>query len=322
MITVVAPGLDTCVQDFPGRLGCYAFGFPPSGPLDSWSFRLANALVGNTTGAAALECQYIGPTLRFQEDCLIAITGADMSPELDGHPVASWQRIAVRKGQTLAMSYARYGARAYLAFCGGIDVPEFMGSRSTFKKAGVGGLNGSCLVEGQTFSLNGSRAVDDAPVTIPEDRRPHIPSDNHWEIEVVAGPNDDWIAEESIKQFIETDWKLSSKNDRTGFRLEGPDWTFTDKAHNKPPEHGEYPSNVIDYGYPIGGINLGGQTPIILVNDAITMGGFICPFTVPECAFWKLGQSVPGSVYQFQLVSVEEAQRLSDKLSALIAGAM
>ena len=100
-----------------------------------------------------------------------------------------------------------------------------------------------------------------------------------------------------------SDWKLSAKSDRTGFRLDGPQWTFTAKAYNKLPENGSEPSNIIDHGYPLGAINLAGQTPIILVNDGPSMGGFINPYTVPSAAFWKLGQSRPGDIYRFKAVS-------------------
>jgi urea carboxylase len=315
LIEVVKPGLDTCVQDYPGRIGHYAQGFPPSGPMDSWSFRLANLLVGNPAGAAALECQFIGPTLTFHTDSVIAVCGCDMAAKLDDTPAPLWRSVAATAGQTLEMSFAATGARSYVAFAGGIDVPEFMGSRSTFKKALVGGLGGTSLVAGATFSLG--PADSRAGRTVPEDRRPPLPTDKRWTIEVVAGPNDDWIDAAGHRRFLESDWILSSKSDRTGFRLEGPEWTFTRKAREKPPEHGSDPSNIIDYGYPIGGINLGGQTPIILVKDALNMGGFICPYTVPMAAFWKLGQSRPGDSYRFKSIGVEEAQESRRRLDVL-----
>ena len=111
--------------------------------------------------------------------------------------------------------------------------------------------------------------------------------------------------------------ELSSKSDRSGFRLDGPEWTFSDKAHNKAPEHGSDPANIIDQGYPCGAINLAGQTPIILVSDGPSMGGFINPYTVPQCAFWKLGQSKPSEIYRFKEISVEQAQQRAREISAL-----
>jgi 5-oxoprolinase (ATP-hydrolysing) subunit C len=315
MFEVIVRGLETSIQDYPGRIGYWNQGFPPSGPMDSWSFRLANLLVGNDAGAAGLEVQYMGPTLKFQRDGVIAITGADMQPKLDGQPVPLWESIAVKAGQTLVLTSSKVGVRSYIAIAGGVDTPPWLGSRSTFHKAGVGGMQGRALVEGQVVPVAkgkgspGRRAKPEC--------RPSFATDKIWTIEVVAGPNDDWVDEAGHKRFLSTDWKLSSKSDRTGFRLEGPQWTFTEKAHKKAPENGAEPSNIIDQGYPLGAINLAGQTPIILVNDGPSMGGFINPYTVPSAAFWKLGQSKPGDLYRFKSISVDEAQALRKKLNAV-----
>ena len=121
-IEVIKAGLETSVQDFPGRYGFWEQGFPPSGPFDMWSFRLANILVGNEPAAAGLECQFMGPTLVFSDDCVIALTGAEMNATLDGEALPQWESVAVAKGQTLACGFASVGARAYLAVSGGIDV--------------------------------------------------------------------------------------------------------------------------------------------------------------------------------------------------------
>jgi urea carboxylase len=315
MFEVIVRGLETSIQDYPGRIGYWNQGFPPSGPMDSWSFRLANLLVGNDAGAAGLEVQYMGPTLKFQRDGVIAITGADMQPKLDGQPVPLWESIAVKAGQTLVLTSSKVGVRSYIAIAGGVDTPPWLGSRSTFHKAGVGGMQGRALVEGQVVPVAkgkgspGRRAKPEC--------RPSFATDKIWTIEVVAGPNDDWVDEAGHKRFLSTDWKLSSKSDRTGFRLEGPQWTFTEKAHKKAPENGAEPSNIIDQGYPLGAINLAGQTPIILVNDGPSMGGFINPYTVPSAAFWKLGQSKPGDLYRFKSISVDEAQTLRKRLNAV-----
>ena len=319
MFEVIQPGLETSIQDYPGRIGFWNQGFPPSGPMDSWSFRLANLLVGNEAGAAGLECQYMGPTLGFQRDGVIAVTGADMQAKLDGQPLPAWESVAVKAGQTLAMSSPKSGVRAYVAVAGGIDTPAWLGSRSTFHKAGVGGMGGYALKKGQVVPVAKAKGMPGRKVK--PDCRPTFPSDKIWSVEVVPGPNDDWVDAAGHKRFLTTDWKLSSKSDRTGFRLEGPQWTFTEKAHKKAPEHGADPSNIIDQGYPLGAINLCGQTPIILVNDGPSMGGFVCPYTVPSAAFWKVGQSKPGDIYRFRSVSVDEAQVLRRKLNAICTAA-
>jgi len=286
--------------------------------MDSWSFRLANRLAGNPPGAAALECQFLGPTIRFRNDTVTAITGADMDPRLDGEPVPMWESVFVRAGQELALSFARTGARAYIAIAGGIDTPPWLGSLSTFHKAGVGGMDGHAVNAGQRIPIGASPPR--VSLRVPQARRPPISRDKRWVIEAVRGPNDDWIDDAGHERFATAEWKLSGKSDRTGFRLEGPEWTFTAKALHKAPEHGSEPSNIIDQGYPLGAVNLSGQTPIILVHDGPSMGGFICPYTIASAAFWKLGQSKPGDVYKMRVVSVGEAQTLRRELDRL-AGA-
>jgi len=308
MVQVIKKGLETSVQDYPGRIGALNLGFPPSGPMDSWSFRLANVLVENKPGAAALECQFMGPTLKFNSDRIIAITGANMSPKINGTPVPLWESLEVKKDQVLEMSFATVGARSYIAFSGGINTTPWLGSRSTFHKAGVGGIEGKAIQDGQIIPLNKSKSV--AGRKIKKSSIPIMSTNKKWSVEVVKGPNDDWVDEKGHKMFLNSDWKLQSKSDRTGYRLDGPNWTFTEKATHKGLEHGTFPSNIIDQGYPVGAINLAGQTPIILVNDGPSMGGFIVPYTVPSASFWKLGQAKPGDSFNFVEISVEQAQTL------------
>ena len=143
-----------------------------------------------------------------------------------------------------------------------------------------------------------------------KDSIPVMSTNKKWSIEVVKGPNDDWVDDKGHKMFLNADWKLQSKSDRTGYRLDGPKWSFAEKATNKGLEHGTFPSNIIDQGYPAGAINLAGQTPIILVNDGPSMGGFIVPYTVPSASFWKLGQAKPGDSFKFVKISVDKAQEL------------
>jgi urea carboxylase len=308
MVQVIKKGLETSVQDYPGRIGTLNLGFPPSGPMDSWSFRLANVLVQNEPGAAALECQFMGPTLKFNSDRIISITGANMSPKIDGTPVPLWESLEVKKDQILEMAFATVGARSYIAFSGGINTEPWLGSRSTFHKAGVGGIEGKAIQDGQVIPLNKSKSV--AGRKIKKNSIPVMSTNKKWSVEVVKGPNDDWVDEKGHKMFLNSDWKLQSKSDRTGYRLDGPNWTFTEKATHKGLEHGTFPSNIIDQGYPVGAINLAGQTPIILVNDGPSMGGFIVPYTVPSASFWKLGQAKPGDSFNFVEISVEKAQTL------------
>ena len=311
MVEVINKGLETSIQDYPGRIGSLNQGFPSSGPMDSWSFRLANVLVENNQDAAALECQFMGPYLKFNSNRIIAITGADMSPKLDGNSIPLWESIEVKANQVLEMEFATIGARSYIAFSGGIISEPWLGSRSTFHKAGVGGIEGKAIQEGQIIPLGKSNSV--AGRKIKKSSMPIMSTNKKWTIEIVRGPNDDWVDEKGHKMFLNSDWKLQSKSDRTGYRLDGPEWSFTEKATHKGLEHGSYPSNIIDQAYPVGAINLAGQTPIILVNDGPSMGGFIVPYTVPSAAFWKLGQAKPGDSFNFIEVSIEEAQSLKNQ---------
>ena len=319
MVKVIKKGLETSVQDYPGRIGTLNLGFPPSGPMDSWSFRLANVLVGNEPGVAALECQFMGPTLKFNSDRVIAITGADMSPKIDGAPAPLWESLKVKKDQILEMAFATVGARSYIAFSGGINTTPWLGSRSTFHKAGVGGIDGKAIQDGQIIPLNKSKSITGRKIK--KSSIPVMSTNKKWSVEVVKGPNDDWVDEKGHKMFLNSDWKLQSKSDRTGYRLEGPKWSFSEKATNKGLEHGTFPSNIIDQGYPVGAINLAGQTPIILVNDGPSMGGFIVPYTVPSASFWKLGQAKPGDSFNFVKISVEKAQTLRSEQTIICSEA-
>ena len=313
MVKVIKKGLETSVQDYPGRIGTLNQGFPASGPMDSWSFRLANILVGNKPGEAALECQFMGPTLKFENDRTIAITGANMSPKLDGKQIPLWESIEVKENQILEMEFATIGARSYIAFSGGINSEPWLGSRSTFHKAGVGGINGKAIQNGQTLPLGENKIITKRKIK--KNSIPIMSTDKNWSIEVVLGPNDDWVDKKGHEIFLNSKWKLQAKSDRTGYRLDGPRLSFTEKATNKSLENGSEPSNIIDQGYPAGAINLAGQTPIILVNDGPSMGGFINPYTVPSSAFWKLGQAKPGDTFNFVEVSVEKAQLLRSEQS-------
>ena len=315
MAQVIKKGLETSIQDYPGRIGTLNQGFPASGPMDSWSFRLANILVGNEPGEAALECQFMGPTLKLKSDRVIAITGANMSPKIDGELIPMWESIEIKANQTLEMAFATVGARSYIAFSGGINSEPWLGSRSTFHKAGVGGIEGRAIQDNQIIPLGKNKKIQLRKIK--KDSIPIISNDKNWSIEVVRGPNDDWVDEKGHEIFLNSKWKLQAKSDRTGYRLDGPKLTFSDKATNKSLEHGSEPSNIIDQGYPAGAINLAGQTPIILVNDGPSMGGFINPYTVPSSAFWKLGQAKPGDTFKFVEISVEKAQLLRAEQSII-----
>ncbi|MCB6179937.1 biotin-dependent carboxyltransferase family protein [Rhodobacter sp. Har01] len=304
-LTVLKPGLETTVQELPGRIGYLEQGFPVSGPFDKWSFRQANLLVGNDRDAAALECQFLGPSLRFDCPAMVAVTGADMRPRLDGEPVQMWQSLPVRAGQVLDLGAAQTGTRAYVALSGGIDTPPVLGSRAVFHMARVGG---HALVADQVVPLG--TPTEAGLLTIPPPLRPVFPTDRRWQVEAMVGPNDDWLDPASVEMFFAADWTMQAKSSRTGLRLTGPQFSFAHRALHKNSDHGQDPSNIIDHGYPLGAVNLAGQTPIILVNDSPSTGGFINPFTIASAAFWKLAQTRPGDILQFRRIDRDDAGRL------------
>jgi biotin-dependent carboxylase-like uncharacterized protein len=311
MIEVIQPGLETTIQDYPGRVGYWNVGIPPSGPADALAFQLANLLVGNDGGWPALEIQYIGPTIRFRRDSVVALTGADVRPKVDAQPIPMWRTIRVRAGQVLECSFARNGARAYLAIDGGIDVPPVLGSRSTFVRAGIGGVDGQPLTKGMRLPLGASK-FDGVMRRVREDVVPAY--GDEWTVAVIAGPHDDWLDEQGRESFLASPWTVQAQSDRTGYRLAGRAVTFDRRALEKPPENGPDPTNIINYGYPLGAINYCGSTPIILLVDGPSQGGFITPYVVASAELWKVAQARPGDRIRFQEVSLSVAGTLSARL--------
>lgn len=306
-VHVVTPGLQTTVQDYPGRVGYWRVGIPPSGPMDSLAFRLANLLVGNVAGAPALEIQLLGPTLRFTADATVAVTGGECAPRIDDDALPMWVSARVRAGQTIRLGQVRPGARAYLAIAGGIAKERVLGSAATFPRGGIGG---GALAAGDVLDLGPPAAG-----TLRRVRAgllPDYPPEST--IEVTRGPHFDWLGTAGHEAFLEEPWKVSAQSDRTGIRLIGPQVAFSRRALDKAPENGPAPTNVINTGYPIGGVNLCGDTPIILPIDGPSQGGFITPFVVASAALWKVGQLRPHQTLRFRLVSIETAIRLRREL--------
>jgi biotin-dependent carboxylase-like uncharacterized protein len=279
--------------------------------MDRLAFSLANGLAGNPVGAAALEIQFHGPVLRFGRQAAFAVTGADLAPTLDGTAIPMWQTVQAAAGQTLGFSHLRTGARAYVAVDGGVATTPVLGSRSTFKAARIGGLHGRALTDGAVVPL-GPTAV---PVPILRVAPDAIPRYGHeWDIEVMAGPHDDWLDAAGRETFLAATWTVHARSDRTGCRLEGPELTFAGRAFDKPAENGLDPSNIMNYGYSVGALDLCGRTPIILPVDGPSSGGFITPYTIISGSLWKVGQAKPGDRLRFRQVSLSEAIRIREEL--------
>jgi len=297
---VVEPGTQTTVQDLPGRLGYWHVGVPPSGPFDGLAFRLANEIVGNAPDAAALECTLMGPELLFHSAVTIALTGADMQATLDGAAVACWEPVAVTAGSRLRTgAVVGAGARAYLAVSGGIDVPEYLGSKSTFILGKFGGHAGRTLRAGDLLRF-GDRLLSRAAQKAQSDMV-RVEYSNVWHVGVLYGPHGapDFFTAEDIEMFFATDWKVHYNSDRTGVRLIGPkpQWARKDGG-----EAGLHPSNVHDNAYAVGSVDFTGDMPIILGPDGPSLGGFVCPATVVHDELWKVGQLKAGDVVRFKRV--------------------
>lgn len=311
VIEVLQPGTWSSVQDYPGRTGYWDIGVPPSGPMDDVAFRLANRMVGNHETAAGLEFTLQGPELLFHTAAIIALTGADCQATLDGQAVALWQPVMVQAGQTLRLGRAKSGCRGYLAVRNGIDVPLYLGSRSTFALGQFGGHAGRTLRVADMLTISRpalAGCTTPAPVSEPQALSaaliPHY--GDEWRIGVLYGPHGapDFFTHESIDTFFASEWQVHYNANRLGVRLSGPKpgWSRPDGG-----EAGLHPSNVHDCEYAIGAINFTGDFPVILTCDGPSLGGFVCPVTVARAELWKVGQVKPGDRIRFYPMSAQEA---------------
>lgn len=295
---VLSAGTQTTVQDFPGRTGYWHVGVPPSGPMDSVAFRLANRLLQNAPDAAALEMTLNGPTLQFESDTCIAITGADMEVEIDGQRVPRYQTVAVTAGQTLKAGKVNgHGARAYLAIAGGIQCPDYLGSKATFTLGQFGGHAGRALRTGDVLHLSDAATME--PRSLPAPALPAV-----MELRVLYGPHGapDFFTEADIEEFFASHWQVHYNSSRTGVRLIGPKPGW---ARPSGGEAGMHPSNIHDNAYAFGTIDFTGDMPVILGPDGPSLGGFVCPCTVITADLWKLGQLSAGQTVRFVPVSYE-----------------
>jgi urea carboxylase len=319
-VDVLEPGVQTTVQDWPGRVGYWDIGVPPSGPMDPLALRLANRLLGNAEGAAALECTASGPTLRFNSDTFIAVCGAPMPADLDGMPIALWRAHRVSAGSVLRLGRVEgAGLRTYLAVSGGFDVPDYLGAKATFTLGRFGGHAGRTLRAGDVLPLSDGDARQPTG-RLPESLIPRYST--RWEIGVLYGPHGapDFFTAEDIDTFFATDWEVHYNSSRTGVRLVGPkpNWARSDGG-----EAGLHPSNIHDNAYAVGAIDFTGDMPIILGPDGPSLGGFVCPAVVAQTELWKMGQLRPGDRVRFVRVgqhwaarSEAEADRALRELSA------
>lgn len=304
-IEVIAGGAYTQVQDYPGR-PTMGRGFPHAGPMDPLAFQVANLLVGNSRGTEGLECTLDGPELVFLGAAVVAICGASMEPTLDGKEVPMWARMSIKAGQKLKIGKTTAGGcRSYLAIFGGLpSVAEWFGSKATSPGVGVGGYQGRQLASGDLLAI--TKDIPDhlsQPLKLPEHLIPQYP--NHWDLLAMPGPYDEgYLLGEDVEMIYNTKWQVSHNAARGGIRLIGPKpkWARLDGG-----EGGAHPSNVPEYGYPVGSLNWTGDDPCIFPVDCPDFGGFVSSTTIIKAEHWRLGQMKAGDTMQYLRVSLEDA---------------
>jgi urea carboxylase len=300
VMEVLAGGTLSTVQDYPGRLGLWAVGVPPSGPMDDLSFRLGNRAVGNPDGTAGLELTVSGPRLRFHAPACVCVAGAPVPAQIDGRPVPMWEPVAVPAGSVLCIgAIGPPGVRAYLLVAGGIDVPRVEGSAATFTLGGFGGHGGRALRPGDVLRLGGGATGTPLAVQPPALTRA-------WELAVLEGPHGDeeFLTAGGLDAFLRAEWRVHHNSARTGVRLIGPPpvWARADGG-----DAGLHPSNIHDTAYAVGSVDVTGDMPIILGPDGPSLGGFVCPVVVAQGERWKLGQLRPDDTVRFVPISRTDA---------------
>lgn len=295
-IKVITPGMLSTIQDG-GRKGFAAMGFNASGVMDVRSYHIANALVGNFTDEAVIEMTYLGGSFKFLESNYIAITGADMSPKLDGVPVEMYTTIFVKQDETLTFSAAASGMRAYIAVRGGIDVPVIMGSRSTNLKCKLGGLDGRPLKAGDIVPCRD--VYDEFHKHLIHSVPKEDFGSDEITVRVLLGPQDDYFTEHGIKTFLNSTYTVTNESDRMGCKLSGEKIEYKNTV------------DIISDGIVFGSIQIPRTgNPIIMLADRQTTGGYAKIATVISVDLPLLAQARPGTKVHFELIDRQKAERL------------
>lgn len=301
---VLEPGLSTTVQDR-GRIGYYRFGLPQGGSMDQYSATLANRLVGNTIAEAVLECTYIGPKLRTDSDAVVAVAGAPVDVFVNGEIVPEYERITLKAGDELKFGVIKGGTKYFIAVHGGIDVPEVLGSRSTYPIGAIGGVEGRALAAGDHVPVGVS--IDNGLselCCIEEVDRPVYSKD--VSVRVMLGLYDHNLSDKGLDSLLTSEWVLTPVADRMGLRYSGPGVEWKDRE--QPFGAGQDPSNIVDAGYAVGSIQIpGGTQPIILHRDAVSGGGYAMVATVISADMDLVARCAPGTKTRFVAVTMEQA---------------
>ena len=313
-VKVLNPGLSTTVQDL-GRPGYFHLGIPIGGAMDNLALRAANLLVGNEEGAAGLEAVFVGPELEFTTDALVAVTGAEMPIKVDGEEQPSWTAFRAKAGQVLSFGFLKTGARIYIAISGGIDVPQALGSRSTYPIGALGGFKGRAIAKGDELPVGNAASAREGK-SLPQSlrRRPDMPA----ELRVLPGLYWHRIVEDSHRSFFDDTWKVAPEADRMGYRFRGGSpMKFVERQ--QPFGAGSDPSNIVDSCYPYGSVQIpGGTEPIILHRDAVSGGGYFMVGTVVSADMDLIGQLQPNTPTQFVKVDMAAALQARADRAALL----
>jgi biotin-dependent carboxylase-like uncharacterized protein len=316
-VKVLSPGLATTVQDR-GRLGYYDVGIPPGGSLDQYSAELASALVGNCGGEALLECTYMGPALVTDAAAEVAVTGS-VRVKVNGSPREAWTRLSLAPGDELSFGLITGGARFYIAFAGGIDVPAVLGSRSTYPLGVMGGFQGRKLAEGDTVPVGAPPRPVPAVTEVAERFRPDF--GRQQEVRIMLGLYDHRLSDAGLSNLTTQEWKLTPVADRAGLRYSGPGVEWRERT--QPFGAGSDPSNIVDAGYAVGSIQIpGGTQPIVLHRDAVSGGGYAMVATVISADMDLVGRAVPGTVTRFVPVGMDTALAARRDRAALLRAAI
>ena len=295
-IKIQQSGLYTSVQDF-GRIGYQDLGFSVCGAMDKRSLAIGNLLVGNKEDEAGLEITLIGPKIKFTEENFIAITGGDLNPKLNGKEVSMYKAIFVNKDDVLSFENAKTGARAYIAFCGGLEIEKVMGSKSTNVKCSLGGYKGRALKEGDFIKFSSPKTY----LTNYLSRRLDFKLREEQEIvlRVILGPQDDAFTNKGIITFLNEKYEVTKEFDRMGCRLDGPEIEHKSSA------------DIISDGIVLGSIQVPSHgKPIIMLSDRQTTGGYTKIATVISVDIEKLAQSKTGDKIRFEEKKIKKAQKI------------
>ncbi|MGC4024268.1 MAG: biotin-dependent carboxyltransferase family protein [Mesorhizobium sp.] len=301
-VKVISPGLSTSVQDL-GRPGYYHLGIPEGGGMDRFATAIANLLVGNEPGAALLEATFMGPELEFEQAAVVAVTGGDLPPKVNGEDRPGWESFSVKAGDKLSFGYLKGGARAYIAISGGIDVPLVLGSRTTYVLGALGGFEGRVLKAGDVLPLGKGSGKAGRSLPASYHRQVKTPV----ELRMVPGLYWHRITEAAGKRFFEDTWKVAPEADRIGYRFRGG--TPLEFVPRDPPfGAGSDPSNIVDACYPYGSVQVpSGTEPIVLHRDAVSGGGYMMVGVVISADMDLIAQLQPHTPAHFAPVTLEQA---------------